>query len=76
MKRHTTKEKMRAWKARWELVNAAEREELRTTPPIVKLRQLAALMASAESMGWTEALAAEVDEVRERWKKLRQAYGV
>jgi hypothetical protein len=39
------------------------------------LRQLAALMASAETMGWTEALAAEEAEVRDRWNRLRAIFG-
>ena len=46
-----TKEEARAWKARWDLVNHAEREELRNTPLEVKARQLAGLMASASEMG-------------------------
>jgi hypothetical protein len=58
------------------MVNDAEREELRATPPALKLRQLAALMASAAAFGWTEALAAEEQEVRERWQRLRKAYGL
>ena len=54
----------RAFRTRWEMVNAAERVELRTTPLDRKLRQLAALMASVQSLGWTEALADEEAEVR------------
>ena len=63
-----------AYRARWQLVNQAEIEELRNTPLEVKLRQLAALMASVNQMGWTEAMASEVDEVREKWRRLRAAY--
>jgi len=63
-----------AFKARWALVNAAEIAELRSTPMEVKLRQLASLMASVEQLGWGPALAAEEDEVRERWTRLREAY--
>lgn len=62
-------------RSRWELVNAAELEELRSTPAEQKLRQLAALMASADQMGWSDALAAETAEVRERWSHLRKAFG-
>jgi hypothetical protein len=32
-------------------------------------------MASAEKMGWTEKLAAEETEVRERWNRLRKVLG-
>ena len=71
-----TKEDADAFRARWKLVNHAEREELRATPVEVKFRQLAALMASVEQLGWTQALAEEEAEVRERWNRLRKAYGV
>jgi len=65
-----------AFRDRWKAVNDAEREELRNTPVEVKFRQLAALMASAQALGWTEDLAGEEAEVRERWARLRKAYGV
>lgn len=61
--------------ARWALVNQAEIEELRRTPPEVKLRQLAALMASVRQMGWDEALDAEDEEVRGRWRRIRETHG-
>ena len=73
MKSQITKAEARAFKARWEAVNAADREELRATPMKTKLRQLAALMGSAEKLGWTDALAAEEAEVRDRWNRLRGA---
>ncbi len=65
-----------AFRHRWELVNQAEAQELQTTPPEVKLRQLAALMASVDTFRWTAALAGEEQEVRRRWQLLRKAYGV
>jgi hypothetical protein len=55
------------------MVNAAERIELLKTPLDHKLRQLAALMASVQSLGWTDALAAEEAKVRARWNRLRAA---
>ena len=66
-----------AWKflVRWELVNAAEKTELQSTSLDQKFRQLAALMASADEMGWTEALASEEAEVRDRWNRLRAIFG-
>jgi len=64
----------RAFRTRWQLANQAEIDELRSTAPEVKLQQLAALMASTDQLGWTRALASEVDEVRERWKRLRAAH--
>jgi len=71
VKKPLTRKDARAFRARWEMVNAAERAELRMTPLDRKLRQLAALMASVQPLGWTEALAAEEDEVRRRWNRLR-----
>ena len=74
-KRKMTREEALAWKARWELVNAAEREELRTDSLEHKMRQLASLMASVEPLGWREALREGEEEVRARWVRLRKAYG-
>jgi hypothetical protein len=70
-----TRTEARQFRARWELVNTAEQMELQSTSLDQKLRQLAALMASAEAMGWTEALAAEEAEVRDRWNRLRAIFG-
>jgi hypothetical protein len=39
-----------------------------------KLSQVAALMASVDQMGWREALAAEEEEVRDLWVRLKRAY--
>jgi hypothetical protein len=72
---HITKAQARAFRERWQAVNDAEREELRRTSPEVKLRQLEALFAMSQQLGWTAALAAEEAEVRERWNRLRKAYG-
>jgi transcriptional regulator with XRE-family HTH domain len=69
-----TREEAQAFKQRWKVVNAAEKEELASTPMAHKFRQLAALMTSAEELGWTEALAAEESQVRDRWTRLRRAY--
>jgi len=66
---------IRAWKKRWELVNQREIEELRAMSPEAKLRQLDALMRSVDQMGWREKLEEGVEEVRERWNKLRRIYG-
>ena len=67
-----TRGEAQAFKRRWEAVNAAEREELASTPVIQKFRQLAALLASAGHLGWTKTLAAQEDLVRERWARLRR----
>lgn len=71
-----TKAQGRAFRRRWKAVNAAEIEELRSTPAAQKFRQLAALMVSAKELGWSEELAAEEAQVRELWNRLRKAYGL
>ena len=76
MKGLITKAEARSFKKRWRAVNAAEREELRIAPVAHKLRQLDALMASVEGLGWTGALTAEESEVRDRWNRLRKIYHV
>jgi hypothetical protein len=73
MKCRITREEARAFRRRWEAVNAAEREELRAMSMEDKLRQLAALMASRELFSWTDEMRDEEAEVRERWNRLRKA---
>lgn len=65
-------EDAQAWVKRWQLVNDAEREELRATSIDLKLRQWAAMMILAKQLGWSEALSAEEEVVRYRWNLLRQ----
>ena len=64
---------IRSYVQRWRRVNDREREELRTTPAAVKLAQLAALMESARLLGWETKTSAEVEAVRQRWNRLRNA---
>ena len=75
-RRRITREQAEVFRRRWQMVNDAEKEELRTTPVEVKLRQLAALMASAKALGWDTV--PETGEVLgpDLWRRLRQAYGV
>lgn len=73
MQPQVDKQQALAFKARWAAANEAELAELRATSPEQKARQLAALMASARGLGWGEAPQAEVEAVRERWRRLRQA---
>jgi hypothetical protein len=69
------KKSAQAYKKRWELVAEAERQSLRTMSFDEKVRQTAALMASAKPMGWSDALAEGDEEVRQRWQKLREVLG-
>ena len=68
-----TPEEARAYIERWELVREEEDRQLRSTPLAVKFRQLEALMESRHLLGPDPNRAAEVQVVRERWARLRQA---
>jgi putative transcriptional regulator len=68
------KREAQAFKRRWKAVNAAEREELASTPLADKFHQVAALLTSARKLRWTGALATEENLVRERWTRLRKGY--
>jgi transcriptional regulator with XRE-family HTH domain len=71
-----TKAQAQAFQQRWQAVQVAEDEELVSTPVTEKFRQLTGLLAAAQQLGWHEELAAEEDEVRHRWARLRQVlYG-
>ena len=55
-------------------VNDFEREELRSTPPAEKFRQLQALMHSAIALGWDDDDSEATAAVRNRWNRLRELY--
>ena len=74
MSRRLTKAEARAFRKRWQLVNAREEEELRSTSLEVKLQQFHTLLAWAHQFGWAAALREGEAEVRERWIRLRKAY--
>ncbi|HEX7315227.1 MAG TPA: hypothetical protein VF297_14970 [Pyrinomonadaceae bacterium] len=71
-----TKEEAEHFKARWKLVNDFTDEEARRTPPEVRLRQTALLYEAAQTFGWSESLREGEDEVRERWRLLKEIYRV
>jgi len=70
-----TPEDARAYFNRWELVRDAEAAELRRATMETKLQQLAALMASRHLFGPEPDREAQVQEVRDRWARLRRALG-
>lgn len=72
MKKPISKAQARAFKKRWAVINAWQREELRKTSFIQKLQKLSALMASVKELGWDESLSIGEEEVRERWRKLKR----
>ena len=62
-----------AYLARWRLVQEAEVAELRRTSMATKLSQVAALVAARDSFKPDPDRDLQVDEVRERWARVRQA---
>ena len=70
-----TKSEALEYVARYKLVNEFEIAELRSTSIEVKLEQTNALMIAGDHMEWTQALADEEAAVRERWLRLKRAYG-
>jgi hypothetical protein len=75
VKRRLSKKEAQVFRTRWKEVNAAEADELRQTPMALKLRQLAALAASAGGFGRPRGLAEGKAEVRRRWNRLREVLG-
>ena len=63
-----------AYLKRWRTVAARERVELRATPLEQKFRQLSALFASRALFPADSRLELEVEEVRERWARIRAAH--
>jgi hypothetical protein len=71
---HPTPAETRDYLAGLALANQYEIEELRKTPVETKLRQIWALMGSAELFEDHALREAEVREVRRRWALLYQAF--
>ena len=67
-------EEARQFKARWQAVNAHVIDEARRASPSDKLRQLALMYEARQALGWADARAAGEDEVRARWRRLRDIY--
>ena len=70
-----TPEEARAYFKRWELVREAEAAELKRATVESKIQQLAALMASRHLFGPEPGREAQVQEVRDRWTRLRRLPG-
>lgn len=67
---------MREYLAGLDRANEHEIEELRRTPPELKLRQLWALMTAAPLFGDAATREAEVSRIRERWVRLHELTSV
>ena len=68
------REELLVYKRRWQLVEEREIEELRAASPEHKLRQVAALMASMDAMGWREDSEDDL-VVWTTWQRLRERLG-
>lgn len=66
------KDEARQFKARWKLVNDFLQEEARHAPVSLKLQQLAVMYEAGNALGWTDALKEGEEEVRERWRRLKE----
>jgi hypothetical protein len=73
MTRRLTKSEARAFRQRWQRVNAREEEELRSTSLEVKLQQFNTLLGWTHQFGWAAALSEGEADVRQRWARLRKA---
>jgi hypothetical protein len=69
-----TAEAYREYMARWRRVNEFELAEQRRRTPEERLRDFFALQALAKAMNWETTTAAEVEQVRATWRKLKEAY--
>jgi hypothetical protein len=65
---------VRDYLAGLELAGVFEVEELRRTPVELKLRQIWSLMTSTDLLEHDLEREASVTEVRERWRRIRQAF--
>lgn len=70
------KEEARQYKARWQLVNERTAREADEMSPAFKLEQLALMYEAAQQLGWADGLRAGEEEVRARWRRLREFYRV
>jgi hypothetical protein len=70
---HIEREQAAEYLDRWASVARQEREELKGTSIEVKLRQLGALLASRHLFPPLDADDRCVDDVRERWMRIRDA---
>jgi hypothetical protein len=70
-----TKEEALRFKENWAVVNRFVIEEARRATLEERLRGVNTLFRAARSFGWGEALRAEDEVVRNRWRQLKEKLG-
>jgi hypothetical protein len=74
MRTKTTKAEAKAFRNRWEIVNAVERKQLRRTSIRRKLQQLNELSVWGAFFTPNTLRTREVDSVRSRWSQLYRSH--
>jgi hypothetical protein len=74
MMKAMTKQEAQDFKQRWEFVNDFIAEEIRNTPPGIKLQQLITMFSTVRSR--SHASSAEEQGVRDRWCLVKQRANV
>jgi hypothetical protein len=69
-----TKAEVKAWKARWELVNQMDLDAAKRVSPEERYRGLLQMMRFALSFPVTRQRKGEERAAAARWRKLRKAY--
>lgn len=69
-----TKREAHEFKDRWKFVNHFLSRQIRNTPPEIKLQQMSAMFIIGS--GRSPILTAEEEEVRDRWRFLKQKANV
>ncbi len=67
-----TREEALQFKQRWQFVNDFIAEEIRTTRPEVRFKQLRTMIATAHRFRQSESATDTTEEVRERWRCLKE----
>ncbi|MBO0798731.1 MAG: hypothetical protein J2P31_07895 [Blastocatellia bacterium] len=67
-----TREEAQLFKSRWRLANERIAQEIRDTPLLTRLHQLARMFAAGAALGWQEKMRSGEEEIFERWQKLRE----
>lgn len=68
------KEEAKNFRERWQIVEDRLIEERMQTSAAVKLQQLSVIFEATRALGWADALLEGEEEVRERWRTLKERW--